>query len=111
MFITDKDCELIYTYCNLPVVILPVNKCPPLSSVPFQTPVDCIDSKTQLTPVRSTEPLSHFQETLVSSPADAMRKPSQSTYTQPHPQGSSVFGRSHCTLGRQVQLIPLHHDL
>ena len=76
MFIIKTDCELIYTHCNFPVLILPVNEWPPLSSVPFQTLVDCIDSKTQLTPVRSTELLSHFQESLVSSPADAMRKPS-----------------------------------
>ena len=75
MFITDKDRELIYTHCNLPVVIFPVNEWPPLSSVPFQTLVDCIDSKTQLTPVRSTKPLSHFQESLVSSQADAKKKP------------------------------------
>ena len=103
MFITDKDCELIYTHCNFPVVIFPVNEWPPLSSEPFQTLVDCIDSKTRLTPVRSTEPLSRFQGILVSSPTDVMKKPPQSTCIQPHPQGSSVFGRSHCTVERQVQ--------
>ena len=75
MCITEKDCQLIYTHCNLPVVIFPVNEWPPLSSVPFQTLVNCIDSKTQLIPVRSTEPLSHFQESCVSSPADAKKKP------------------------------------
>ena len=75
MLITNKNFELIYTDCNLHVVIFPVNEWPPLSSVPFQTLVDCIDSKTQLTPMRSTELLSHFQGSLVSFRADAVKKP------------------------------------